>query len=346
MKNTIGFVGLGSRAKNTYLPIIKKMSPLLSVVGFYVRNSTKAEAIEQEYNIGYLSSIQELLEKTPDCLIVSVPTDAQYDVLESLGSYNGVILVETPVFDHRIVNLSLNIGVLEQWPYLPLEQFKETLYNEGVIQRPFMVQNDCRSLDYHAISQLRTYLGRHFTPVSAASQGILVDIGNFIDKSGNERFAPESWDMGLVKMSNGSVISHNFAYNCKVAPFRMVQTLRGYSVNGTIITGMITQKDNDYENIDIRYLDGKETRIADVKMRRDPSNDSLIDIRDNNSNAIWTNRFAEYGLTDHQVAVAELITSACEGEALYTAMDSLIDNVIISAIRQASREEGVVKFRR
>ena len=51
-----------------------------------------------------------------------------------------------------------NIGVLEQWPKLPLEQFKEIIYSSELISRPYMVQNDGRSFDYHAMAQLRKYL--------------------------------------------------------------------------------------------------------------------------------------------------------------------------------------------
>ena len=344
MKYTIGFVGVGKRAKSTYLPVIKKMSPLLSVVGFYVRDEDKGKTIAAENDINFVSEVQQLIEKEPDCLIVSVPPDAQYEVLTQIGAYDGVVLVETPVFDHKILDLSLDIGVLEQWPYLPLEQFKDQLYENDVIERPFMVQNDCRSLDYHAISQLRTYVGREMTPQYVTAQGISVPMPAFKDKSGELRNAPETWDMGLVKMSNGSVISHNFAYNCKVAPFRTMQTLRGYSANGTIITGMIKEKDNDYENIDIRYLNGLDTELVDVDFVRDPEHSSLTEIKDKNSDIVWTNRFAEYHLTDHQIAVAELIMSACEGDALYKAKDSLIDNAIVSAIRQAGHAQQIIKF--
>ena len=343
MEYKIGFVGFGKRAKNTYLPVIKKLHPMLSVVGFWVRSPSKGQAIALENGLKFIPEIEKLLTESPDCLIVSVPSDAQYEVLSYLGRYDGTILIETPVFDHKIVDLALDIGVLEQWPCLPLEQYKELLYEKGALERPFMVQNDCRSLDYHAISQLRTYLGRDIMPVYAVAQGISTHMPTFNDKSGKERSANESWDMGLVKMSNGSVISHNFAYNCKVAPFRMVQTLRAYSTNGTIITGMITEKDNDYENVDIRCLAGKDTNIFDIEFKRDAS-DTLIEIRDNDSGIAWINRFSNYELTDHQIAIAELLVRACEDGPLYKVKDSLIDNVIISAIRQSIHSQNVVRL--
>jgi hypothetical protein len=343
MKYKIGFVGFGKRAKSTYFPMIKQAHSLLSVVGFHVRNAEKGKNIALENNIEFFVHARDLLEKAPDCLVVSVPYTAQHEVLKSLGPFDGTILVDTPVMDPRMTRDFPNVGVIEQWPYLPLEQFKNIIYESGKIERPFFVQNDCRSLDYHAISKLRTYVGREHFPATIASQGLAVPMPAFIDKSGNKREEPESWDMGLVKMTNGAVMSHNFSYNCKAAPFRMVHTLRGYSRNGTIITGMIDEKDNDYEKIDIRYLEGTETKHADVVINRTPSG-SITTIEDKNSDLVWINRFSEFDLTDHQVAIAEIIVSACEGKVCYTTRDSLVDSTVIAAIRQSAHQEVVWRF--
>ena len=62
MKYTIGFVGVGKRAKSTYLPVIKKMNPLLSVVGFYVRDEDKGKTIAADNDIDYVSEVQQLFD--------------------------------------------------------------------------------------------------------------------------------------------------------------------------------------------------------------------------------------------------------------------------------------------
>ena len=72
-------------------------------------------------------------------------------------------------------------------------------------------------------------------------------IPKFIDKNGKTREEPEFWDISQVVFNNGAILSHNFSYNCKIAPFRSIQTLRYYSPNGTVISGKKDDKDDDYE---------------------------------------------------------------------------------------------------
>ena len=128
-----------------------------------------------------------------------------------------------------LIPQSSKIGVVEQWPFLPLEQFKQSIFNSGLINRPFLVQNDGRSFDYHAIAQLRSYLGMNSRPVYVTGNAVAVKSPLFIDNNGKESDAVDSWDIGTVKFENGSVLVHNFSYLCKTAPYRVMQSLRSYS---------------------------------------------------------------------------------------------------------------------
>ena len=115
--------------------------------------------------------------------------------------------------------------------------------------------NDGRSFDYHAIAQMRTYIGRENYPVIATGNvASTSNITSFIDNDGKQMSSPDVWEIGSITFNNGAVINHSFSYMCKKAPFRTIQSLRGYSKSGTILTGKIDDKNNDYEILDFRVL--------------------------------------------------------------------------------------------
>ena len=218
------------------------------------------------------------------------------------------------------------------------------------MKRPMLVMNDGRSFDYHAIAQLRSYIGRDLYPVIASGQSVCVgSMIDFKDNDGKESMMNDNWDLGCVKFNNGSVISHQFSYVCKKAPFRTIQSLRSYSQNGTILTGKIDNKDNDYEIIDIRVLNDSDKETKKMKVEVDRSESGTVrKIYDPITGALWINEFSEYDLSDFEVAIAKHISSligVCNGgDPLYSVKDAFFDFLIVSAIKQACYTSTSVKF--
>tara|TARA_B100001123_G_scaffold437566_2_gene570055 strand:- start:3160 stop:4218 length:1059 start_codon:yes stop_codon:yes gene_type:complete len=346
--HTVAFFGFGKRAINVYVPLLKKLEKYFSVTGFYRRNNDAAEKNAKEFGIEYFRTPDSLVLASPDIIIVSVPVDAQLSALHALKGFSGTILLDTPIVDINVVNASREcsspVGVMEQWPFLPLEQFKKKLYDLSIIERPFLVQNDCRSYDYHAIAQLRSYLGSNTIPVSAyaMSTGALLPPHNNMEGIPiQERLLNDIFDIGIVKMRSGAVINHTFSYPCKISPTRGLQTLRGYSRNGSIITGRRLDKSNDYEIIDIRFLMGNETISLSPKITR--SNNSIISIDAEEFRVKWTNPFPEYNLRDQDIAIASVILAAAAGNT-YSVTDSYIDNLVIQGIKYSSHKNQLVNF--
>ena len=144
-------------------------------------------------------------------------------------------------------------------------------------------------------------------------------------------------------MSSGAVIIHNFSYNCKIAPFRSIQTLRSYSSNGTIVTGKIVDKDNDYEILDVRYLDNEETIIPEIIVKRGAEN-TVLEISDSASGVTWTNPYGDIGLSDQDTAIADIFTSMAADKVLYDTTDEFIDTMIIAGMKQSIQKGLPVNF--
>lgn len=349
MSIKIGLIGAGKRQRTFYVPVIKKLGDIFSFSGVTNRTKEKGESLASDLGCKFYNNAKDLVEKeSPDFLIVCVKHNATYEVLESLSGLDIPLLIETPVEDRRIVDFGERYGseisVAEQWPYLPIEQFKNELYLNKIIDRPMLVMNDGRSFDYHAIAQLRTYIGRSHVPVIATGQiATMNKMIDFIDNDGKESVMQDSWELGNVTFNNGSVISHQFSYMCKKAPFRTIQSLRGYSRNGTILSGKIDDKNNDYEILDFRRLyDNRKSEKMNIIVERA----GLVtkSITDEKSGMMWVNRFSDSGLDDQETAIATHLLSIGNGECLYSPRDSLIDSIVMSGIKQACHTRSTVSF--
>ena len=184
MKVKVGFIGFGKRVENVYMPLFKKAESIFEISGFCTRRNDRIAEISDKFGLKNLKT-RENVSKNSDVVIAFCPPEVQYDLLSEITQFSDKILIETPTIDHRILHLDMatssKICVAEQWPYLPIEQFKNLIIKSGLISTPFLAQNDCRSLDYHAIAQLRTYLGRDLIPTKAFGSSVGSDIPKFID---------------------------------------------------------------------------------------------------------------------------------------------------------------------
>jgi hypothetical protein len=355
----VGLIGAGKRMSTVYVPLLEKLQRSgilqLDIVGFTSRtNSTRDIFSLKHPTIKQFSARDTLVAEKPDILLICVNSHAIGQVLKTTLHHRIPILIETPIEDHTAVQAAvqsgLSVGVVEQWPFLPLEQFKEKVYGLGLVSRPFLVQNDCRSFDYHAIAQLRSYMGRQWMPIHVTGQRIDTRLNDFIDQNDNSVVTNDSWELGTVAFTGSRILMHQFSYACKTAPFRSIQTLRGYSVDGTVVTGRVLDRTNDYEIIDIQHLGGplrNVTQKLDVTIER---NDFELAPRSIKSEYVtWDNPFADIQLTDNEVAIASHIVAMenvvnGNGNPLYTIKDAFIDQQIMTAIKYACVNGGSVKL--
>lgn len=344
----VGLVGAGKRMLDVYAPILKALGE--DVVGFVTRSNETAERFSASTGFKRKASFNELYQETPDYVIVCTPPSAVSSCVRQLllkSSNHNVILIETPIEDFTLVHAAENahatVGVLEQWPFLPLEQFKELLYQRNVLARPFLVKNDARSYDYHAIAQLRTYLGRKLAPMTVKGTQVIVPI-EYNDN--NERKAVnDAWDLAHVQFQNGAILCHEFSYACKIAPFRSIQTLRAYSTNGTIITGRIYDRSNDCEIIDIEILSDGNTMRLPVEVVKDEA--GVISLIQTNLAALgdpisWKRLFKE-SRNDNETAVATHLLHMSSvvndgADPLYPLKDASIDQYLMLGIKQACQQ--------
>ena len=336
----VGIVGTGKRFLNVYRDILESMGCDIFV---WNRDKEKLSIFKNldKYNI--VDNLEDFKSLDLDIVLTFLPPDKSFDILGKVD-FGTTLLIETPVLDPRWAsNLShnKNIGVLEQWIYLPTEQFKEIVYESGLISRPYWVFNDGRSYDYHAIAQLRKYC-KGSAPVSF--QGNLQDVNNkngFIDKTGNMNKTSDFWTHGQSTLKTGELLMHSFSYNCKQSTLKPMQLLRSYSVDGSIVSGRMKNMDDDYENFVITYCDKDRNCIVEKVNRKTDANTITNSISTELSNIVWNNPYKSHMFNDQQVAIATLLEESSSGN-FYHAQQGYYDFLTIEAMKQAYTKRSIL----
>lgn len=332
LNKNIGIIGCGKRFNTIYFEILNKLNSKLFL---WNRTKQKLEKYKSFKTVSFVDNIDEFKNLDLDLIICTVPDQHRLSVIKKLLNVTSVpILVETPVLDSDLVNTSINnknrIGVIEQWPFLPLEQFKQMIYGAGLISKPYWVFNDGRSYDYHGMAQLRAYTG---FPIPKIIKGSMMNIeqpGHKSD-SGKINATSDFWTHGHVHMSNNTLLSHSFCYNCKASNLKPIQMIKCYSADGSIVTGRIDKLNDDYELAEIRYINSeKEVVVNKVIADRDDEITNKITAGD----LVWVNKYAKLKFNDQQVAISRVIELAIEGK-LYTPQNSHIDSIMINAMKES-----------
>ncbi len=330
-------LGCGKRFKNVYYDIINRLG---YEIFLWNRTQEKSKNFCQENkNCHLIEKLEDLNQINADLILCFTPPQSQYEIISKIKSDKTPILIETPVEDQRLFSLSKTIGVLEQWPKLPLEQFKELIYQSKLISRPYMVFNDGRSFDYHAISQLRTYLNFASPVFCNGSVKSYQNLG-ILDSSNKLNTKNHEWTVGQIEMSNGSLLCYSFAYNCKSLLTIPVQLIRSYSIDGSIMTGRMKEIGNDYEVIDVRIVEShtQAPKICEVKFER--KNNTTVSLKV--ENVTWENPYKDLDFDDQQTAIATIIDEGIKG-IVYSHKNAYIDYMCINMMKQSGYHHQVIK---
>ena len=338
MSKKIGIIGAGNRVTTLYIPLLKKMH--LDVVGFYTTNRRhNAENVQIWSGFTFFSQLDALLDQHPDILMVAIDPDALLNLLNQLEvrKFNGILLCDTPAkfieINESLRHVTFKVGVLEQWPYLPLEQFKRKVIDSGVIGDIVFSENDFRTFDYHGIAQLRSY---HAEKIPKTITGhihldeMMSGISGQLAQKRNE-----IWDIVTLKFAN-SIALHKFNYEFKKSSTRSPQSIKVFGKAGSIFTQALRKKSNDTETVMLTYIDSSGTVISeDVDIWK--QEDRIVKIV--SSVVEWNS--PDMQLTDHEVGIHLHLTTALDGNILYTYEDALLDYHLFMLARQSAQNQGM-----
>ena len=325
----VALVGAGNRAKNYNLPIIKSMLDKIKIVGI----TTKSGNVSEEFNFleakAFDSITRMVAETTPDVIVVTIKSNIVSSVLEELISVNVPFLLETTdnfsVYETIKSRAQVSVGILEQWPFLPMERFKKQLLNSGAIGDIIAVENNFRTYDYHGAAQIRNYLPNKFRMVSLKGFENYFETERYSDKEGSLK--PKSEERMRVKVGvfeNGTLLIYKFSDKHKNMPFRGHNTLNVYGSKGSIISDCLL---DGYCNINVLDSDGKTHSINVEKQFQKETIESISCDLPAGEKISWRNKYI--GLSEHQIATAYLLEEMLvNNNFIYTVDDAIQDMAI------------------
>jgi len=303
----VGFIGFGKRVRSFYIQLLSLLKNDFKLVGFTKKTRNNVDEIKAKYKINFFENTPSLLKASPDLIIVSTPHTETLNILNSLNGFSGVVIIDTPVIFNPN-GFNFKIIALEQWPFLPIEQFKKQIINSNILGNLVYAENDSRTFQYHGIAQLRSYFGKQKTISQITGSPPIV---------GGE----DCWNIGSVRHSDGTGFLYKFSYFSKKAPFRP-QGLKLYFTEGSIISGCLSEKGNDYEILKILFKDKKidaevfrsNKEILNKETSYHSGNDhyeiNSIRCQIDSKNIEWKNPFVGTAFNDQEIAVATIFLNA------------------------------------
>jgi hypothetical protein len=208
--------------------------------------------------------------------------------------------METPVLDKEIIDRAseknINVYVNEQTPYLPCEEFKMMLLNSKEFGIPVVAMNDCRTFEYHGISQLRRYVGYDKIPIDVVGSITPHMPVTYKDNNGKIQNHTEGWEFGTIKFNSGQVAVYNFSSIYNRCPFRQPRSMRIYCTSGTI-----SNNDNDF--IVHRLTSSGDTEKIQVFVEGSYMSSKKFEAIVNGKIITWEREELEADLNDQQIAV-------------------------------------------
>ena len=354
-KLKIALVGMGKRLQNQYMPIFSAFPDDFEIVGLTTKNTKSGKEKAEKYNIDHYESLEDLNGTNPDAFLICVPANVSCDVAKDVMRFKKPVIMETPVYDGSIVqeyrDRNIKFGIVEQWPFLPLEQFKQKIIKAGLLGDVFMVENDNRSYDYHGVAQLRSYISENAIPLQVTGFHFGCITPDFENETGRKGSGYEGWDHGIIKFSTGESIIHRFCYNFKMAPFRFMQSLRIHGTKGMMVNWCTEKRCNDYEMIKIKFYEEKhKLHISPsiIVSRQDETTkriEAAWKTPDGDFTIEWENPYVDLGFNDQETAVATYMhmmkKSIQENKTVPYDLDSaFVDTLLVHLIKQSAQNES------
>ena len=327
----VALIGAGNRAKNYNLPILKQMLDKVDVVGI----ATKSGAISKEFEVfnapAFASITRMVKETSPDIIIVTIKSSVVGSVLNEVLDLNIPFLIETTddygVYSKIRERARVPVGVLEQWPFLPMEQFKKLILSKGLLGEINVVENNFRTYDYHGAAQIRNYLPAKYKITSLKGFTTTFQTEAYVNKEATR--VDRSFERVRIKtgtFENGTLLIYKFSDKHKNMPFRGHNTLNVYGSRGAIISDCLV---NGY--CDINILDPATGRSHKLEINKKIDGASVREIFATlPSGEVLTWSTSYKGLSEHQIATAYMFDEMIVNNKFIYGVDDAIQDMVIS----------------
>jgi len=304
----IALIGLGKRAINLYLPILRKLNRLINLTCVCNRSEDKAKKISAEEKVPYYLKIKDILKNEKiDLAILSVSRDNHLEPALELIESGTPVLLETPLAEKQvemdnIINSAeknkVIVEVAENYYRRPKEILKQKLIKEGFFGKINFVYSNFAGHGYHGISMIRSLFDFNVKPVNVTGFRKEFGVKKHLFRKGLPEKDTEELQHGIIEFDNGSLGFYNFTSLTYGSPMRIEQTKNEISFYAEKGMG---------KGDELIVLKGTDKKIIIEIEKKTINRDSnlYLDkyIAHSDHDIIWDNPLKEYFLNDNEIEI-------------------------------------------
>ncbi|AEE47788.1 Gfo/Idh/MocA family protein [Cellulomonas fimi] len=344
-----GVVGSGWRS-GFFLRAARQMPDRFACVGVVTRTAESGAVVEQEWGVGTVRTVDELLAARPELVVVSVPWPVTPEVTRELVARGVPVLAETPPAPDADglralwadVGSSGLVQVAEHSPSMPAHQARIRLVEDGLIGTPTSVQVSSTHL-YHAVGLVRRLLRAGRGEVAVRTSRFTAPLIDPRSRDGwtGETQPQDRWTLlATLDFGDGRSALYDFTENQWHNPLRTNRiTVRGS--HGEVVGDSVT-----------RWVD-EQTIVTSSIVRRASGIEQDLDGFDLqhlslDGRVLYRNPFDGARLADDDLAVATLLADSGawvrgDGPPPYPLADGCQDHLLGLAIEESARTGETVR---
>jgi len=366
----VAIIGTSARSDYLYGPIVEGLQGRgeVELVAVWGRREEPARQLGQSLGAPWYTDLDRLVRETaPAIAIVSVAYAANGAVGLMAVEHGLHALLETPIA-HRLdeadaiiaaaAQRGLKVEVAEQFHRRPHEALRLRLIASGLFGRVYSSFNDFGGHGYHGVSLMRSYLGFDAAPIKVTGAVRSYDLAphwsRLADTTGPRR---ETQEHAIVEFADGRLGFYHWTdvgYDSALRWWRSSRFLAEKGMGVTTDSGIGAPP---HDTLTLLAPSGEAPRHIAVE-RRYERNDggALVALVAHTGDPAlpivrWDNPFAPRAKGhgpqwhDDEIAVASclmsLVAAVREGaEPSYGPLQARLDQEIVLALRQSSREGG------
>ena len=362
----VAIIGTARRSAYLYGPILKALPDQVTLVSIWGRSTDSARQLGELLEVPWYTDIDQLIQETgPQIGVVAVNYNANGQVGLMAVEHGLHVLLETPIA-HKLseadaiieaaAERGLKIEVAEQFHRRPLEQIKLKLIESGLFGQVYTSFNDFAGHGYHGVSVMRSYVGFDAKPTQVTGAVRAYDLAAHWSRLADTRDARvETQEHGFIDFKGGQLgIFHwtNVGYDSPLRWWRSSRFLAEKGMGITVGVGLDVE-----ERLSLLASGGEAPRFITLERRWERvDGGALLAMVAHTGDADlpivrWDNPFCPvqegHGAQwhDDEIGVAGCLLSLVNAvrddtEPTYGPWQARMDQEIILAIRQSSREGG------
>lgn len=346
-KIRFAIIGSGWRAE-FYLRIAQMLHERMEVTDVLVRTEEKAQAMLDKFSVSSSFSLDDILMKEPDFVVLAIAKDAIKDMLIPLMERKIPVLCETPPANsiealatlwHEYDRLGGKVQVAEQYFYQPIYHAWQTAIDQGRLGDVHNISISALH-DYHAFSIIRRFLHVGHSGCSITAEEFPFEMIETQSRAG----VIENGELKQYSRLRASIVfetGQRAFYDFTGAQYHSMLRARQLNVQGNR---------GEIDDLQLRYLNSENLALSLPLLRQEfgpyDNEGPTLYAMTLGEQVVYRSPFYPTRLNDDEIAIANCLISmgefVAEGTDFYPLEEALQDTYLGLLMHQAAAEKSTL----